>query len=187
MGGLSRPAFADFCYVRDSHAGGEAVAQCPEEELAEFMAPLPQWLQKTLWYAVRTDLEDFSWLDSMNPFTAEQLQELKATAAGWRPERHPQSAEELRPKFEEILRRCEPAEWTRYRNNAKVSGDPYVRMPRGKPGRKPNDELAERIWTLDAEGKTNREIQETLNASGQNLSLEAVESYLKKRRRPSAE
>ena len=60
---------------------------------------------------------------------------------------------------------------------------PGLEIKKGKPGRKLNVELAERIWALKAEGKTNREIQERLNASGKNLSLEAVESYLKKRRR----
>jgi hypothetical protein len=60
---------------------------------------------------------------------------------------------------------------------------PGLEIIKGKPGRKPNVKLAERIWALDAEGKTNREIQETLNTDGENLSLEAVESYLKKRRR----
>jgi len=62
---------------------------------------------------------------------------------------------------------------------------PGLEIKKGKPGRKPNVELAERIWALNAEGKTNREIQETLNTSGENLSLEAVESYLKTRRRAS--
>jgi hypothetical protein len=60
---------------------------------------------------------------------------------------------------------------------------PGLEIKKGKPGRKPNVKLAERIWALDAEGKKNREIQETLHTSGENLSLEAVESYLKKRRR----
>ncbi|MGA2569627.1 MAG: hypothetical protein ABSF23_03840 [Terracidiphilus sp.] len=53
-----------------------------------------------------------------------------------------------------------------------------------KRGRKPRDELAEQIWALDAEDKTNQEIRETLSASGEHLSLEGVESYLKTRRRP---
>ena len=26
------------------------MAKSPEQELAEFMAPLPQWLQKALWF-----------------------------------------------------------------------------------------------------------------------------------------
>jgi hypothetical protein len=54
---------------------------------------------------------------------------------------------------------------------------------KGKRGRKPKLELAERIWALKAEGKKNVEIQKILNASGESLSLEAVESYLKTRRR----
>jgi hypothetical protein len=58
-----------------------------------------------------------------------------------------------------------------------------LEIKKGKPGRKPNVELAERIWALDAEGKTNLEIREALNTSGEHRSLEAVESYLKKRRR----
>ena len=60
---------------------------------------------------------------------------------------------------------------------------PGLEIKKGKPGRKLNVELAERIWALKAEGKTNRVIQETLNTSGENLSLDAVESYLKARRR----
>ncbi|HEY5055652.1 MAG TPA: hypothetical protein VII58_05795 [Acidobacteriaceae bacterium] len=60
---------------------------------------------------------------------------------------------------------------------------PGLEIKKGKPGRKPNVVLAKRIWALKAEGRTNREIQETLNASGENRSLEAYEAYLKKRRR----
>ena len=55
------------------------------------------------------------------------------------------------------------------------------KVKRGRPVR---GELSEQILSLDAEGQTNREILETLSASGENLSLEAVESYLKTRRRP---
>jgi len=61
---------------------------------------------------------------------------------------------------------------------------PGLEIKKGKPGRKPNLELAERIWALDDAGKTNREIQETLKADGLSTSLEAVEAYLKTRRRP---
>jgi len=157
------------------------VAQSPEQELAEFMAPLPQSLRKILWYddALMTDLDWAEVTHSISPFTPDQLQELKATT-GWQPQTYPQTAEELRPRFEQILQRCGPAEWKRYRDNAKSARVP---MPRSKPGRKPNDELAERIWTLHDAGRTSREIQEILKASGRNISLEAVESYLKTRRR----
>src|SRR5271167_4700952 len=124
------------------------VAQSPEQKLAEFMAPLPQWLQKTLWCVALTDLESFSWYDSYSPFTADQLEELKTTAAGWQPERYPRTAEELRPRFEQILQRCGPAQWKRYCDNAKASTDPFVRMPRGKPGRPRKDALAQEALEL---------------------------------------
>src|ERR1035438_6025482 len=118
MAGASRPALADSFSIRDSHAGGDAVAQSPEDELTEFMAPLPQWLQKILWHDLSsmTDLEWVEWMDSTGPYTAEQLQEFRATI-GWQPERYPRTAEELRPRFEQILRRCDRAEWKRYCNN----------------------------------------------------------------------
>lgn len=60
---------------------------------------------------------------------------------------------------------------------------PGLEIKKERPGRKPNVELAERIWALDGAGKTNREIQETLKANGLCTSLEAVEAYLKTRRR----
>lgn len=62
-----------------------------------------------------------------------------------------------------------------------------IAIGRVKRGRIARDELAEQIWVLDAEGKTNQEIRETLRGSGENLSLEGVESYLKTRRRPRNE
>ena len=157
------------------------MAQNPEQELADFLAPLPRWLQKALWYdySSMTDSESWSWLDSINPFTADQLQELKANP-GWQPERYPHSADELRPRFEQIVQRCGPAEWKRYRDNAKSARAP---MPRSKPGRKPNDELAERIWTLSDAGMTARNTQEALKKDGINLTPEAVEYYKKTRRR----
>jgi len=94
----------------------------PEQELEDFLVPLPQWLQNALWCVALTDLENFSWYDSYFPFTADQLEELKTTAAGWQPERYPRTAEELRPRFEQILQRCGPAQWKRYCDNAKASG-----------------------------------------------------------------
>ena len=162
------------------------MAQSPEQELAEFLTPLPRWLQKILWYDYSSmTLQDWAnFVDSTTPFTSEELQE---SANGWQPERYPRTSDELRPQFEEILQRCSPAEWKKYRNNAKAArdtnADSFVPMPHGKPGRKANDELAEQIFALREAGKTSREIQEILKASGRNISLEAVESYLKTRRR----
>jgi len=165
------------------------VAQSPEEELSEFLAPLPHWLQKILWHdhSHMTDLEISYWNDSINPFTADELQGLKI-ATGWQPERYPHTAEELRPRFEQLLQHSDPAEWERYCGNAKAarnaSADLFVPMPRGKPGRKRNDKLAARIRALSVAGKKSREIQAILQADGVTLSVEAVEAYLKKRRRP---
>jgi len=61
---------------------------------------------------------------------------------------------------------------------------PGLEIKKGKPGRKPNVELAERIWALRDEGKTSKKILNSLKADGVNLSLEGVEAYLKTRRRP---
>jgi hypothetical protein len=44
--------------------------------------------------------------------------------------------------------------------------------------------LAARIWWEKAQGKTARQIALTLKAEGKNLSIEAIESYLKTRRKP---
>jgi CDGSH-type Zn-finger protein len=187
-GGRIPTRLADSCLTRDIHAGGDTVAKSPEQELADFLAPLPLWLQKVLWqdFSSMTDLDGFNHYDSTFPFTSDQLEELRATA-GLQPERYPQTAEELRPKFEQILQRCGRAEWKKYCDNAKAKrkadADRYVQLPHGKPGRKRNDEMDARIWALRSAGMTTRQIQETLNARGENMSLEAVEAYFKTRRR----
>jgi hypothetical protein len=97
---------------------------------------------------------------------------------------------ELRPKYEAILQR-NPVEWTEYCRRASQNDKLVARAlrtePRPKRGRKPETELAERIWKLDVEGRTNREIQQILNAEGKSHSLEAIESYLKTRRRTPQE
>ncbi len=144
------------------------MAQSPEDELAEFMAPLPQWLQKALWYdySSMTDSENWSWLDSGNPFTADQLEELK-TNPGWQPERYPQSEADKRREFERILQRCGPAGWKRYCDNAraarKADADSYVPMPRGKPGRPRKDALAQEAFELQQRGMNFPQIAAELN------------------------
>lgn len=60
---------------------------------------------------------------------------------------------------------------------------PDLKIRKGRPGRKPNVELAERIWALHDAPKTSRKIQQILAAEGVNLTLEAIEAYLKTRRR----
>jgi len=61
---------------------------------------------------------------------------------------------------------------------------PGLEIKKGKPGRKPNVELAERIRAWRAAGKTNKQIQDLLKAEKLSLSLEGVEAYSKSRRRP---
>jgi hypothetical protein len=60
---------------------------------------------------------------------------------------------------------------------------PGLEIKKGRPGRKPNVQLAERIQAWRAAGKTNKQIQDLLRAEGLSLSLEGVESYSKSRRR----
>lgn len=146
------------------------MAQSPEDELAEFMAPLPQWLQKILWhdYSSMTDREQWSWLDSINPHSDDELQELKTTT-GWQPERYTHTADELRPRFEQILRRCNRDEWKKYCDNARAarnaSADSFVPMPRGKPGRPRKNALAQEAAALQRRGMTFPQIAATLNKS----------------------
>lgn len=161
------------------------MALSPEEELAEFLASLPIYQQKVLWYAPNMSQEELlDWMHSMGPFSESQIRAIQAKIS-WQP--HSESFEErrLRRQFEEILQRI-PSEWKTYRKNAKAErekqGQMMVPVPRGKSGRKPNDNVAERVWALKAAGKSNRQIQETLRAEGLNLSVPGVESYLKARR-----
>jgi hypothetical protein len=161
------------------------VVQSLEQELAEFMAPLPQWLQKTLRCVALTDLESFSWYDSYCPFTADQLEELKTTAAGWQPERYPRTAEGLRPRFEQILQRCGPAQWKRYCDNAKASTDPFVRMPRGKPGAPRKDALAQEAAELKRRGMNLPQIAAALKKRGKGtINPDALRHLLKRHSKP---
>jgi hypothetical protein len=60
---------------------------------------------------------------------------------------------------------------------------PGLEIKKGKPGRKPNVELAKRIWALSDAGNTSRKIQAALRKDGINLTQEGIESYRKTRRR----
>jgi hypothetical protein len=61
---------------------------------------------------------------------------------------------------------------------------PGLEIKKGKPGRKPNVELAKRIWALSDAGNTSREIQAALKKDGINLTQEGIEYYRKTQRRP---
>jgi hypothetical protein len=166
------------------------VSRSPEEELAEFLKPLPAYVQKALWYGAMSQQELLEFTHSTAPFSEGQLREIQQKL-GWQPSSPSVNYKTLREEFERILQRCDPSMWETYLENAKAAraqqADMFVSLPRRKRGRKPNDDLAERIWALDDAGKTNREIKETLNADGVNLSLDGVEYYLKSRRRPLTE
>lgn len=138
-----------------------------EQELSDFLGAQPSWLQKAL------DLD----YDSMSP-------DEKEAFVG----RDVRVCNELQQEYESILQRI-PKRWSDYREKHARSLAQVMRslMPKGTPGRKLKSKLAERIWKLDAEGRTNREIQQILNSDEGHLSLEAVESYLKTRRRKSQE
>jgi hypothetical protein len=61
---------------------------------------------------------------------------------------------------------------------------PGLEITKGKPGRKAEIELAERIWKLQAEGRTVPQMQAIFKAEGQHFSRDKIESYLKTRRKP---
>ena len=61
--------------------------------------------------------------------------------------------------------------------------DELLELAKPKRGRKEQCELFQRILSLKTEGKTSAKIQETLEYEGRSISIEAVESYLKTRRR----
>jgi hypothetical protein len=58
-----------------------------------------------------------------------------------------------------------------------------LRLAKSKPGRKEERELFQRIVGLRLGGKTVPQIQAELERDGRSISKEAVESYLKTRRR----
>jgi hypothetical protein len=152
-------------------------SKSPEKELEEFLAGLPAYMVKVLWY----DTSSMSLQEKDDRRRGQRF-----SIRRYQPDTRLFNESELRRQFEGILQRI-PAEWEKYHKIIKTErerfADRYAPRPKAKLGRKQNVALAERIWALDAEGKGNREIQAILNTGGENLSLEAVESYLKKRRR----
>ena len=138
------------------------MSQNPEKELEVFLASKPAWMQRFL-------------LTGVGSLNHDDIRE-------WCNNFH--ECQRVTGEYERILQQI-PAKWKEYRKRQKLEAKPLIQslVPKATPGRKLNRELAEQIWTLDAEGKTNQEIQQTLKERGVNISLEAVESYLKNRRR----
>lgn len=58
-----------------------------------------------------------------------------------------------------------------------------VALAKPRRGRREERELASRIWTLKAEGKTVPQIRSIFESEGQYFSAEKIESYLKTRRK----
>jgi hypothetical protein len=145
-------------YIRDFHAGGEAVAQSPEEELSAFLKDLPTYMQKALWYEPMSlqELAEYVHGSGGRALTESDLKFFESR--GWQPDKHPLKEEELRKSFVQILRRCNRTEWNRYRKNAKLaraqSADLTIPMPRGNPGRPREDAKVDRAKQLKAEGKS---------------------------------
>jgi hypothetical protein len=150
------------------------VSKNPEEDLEQFLAPLSALMRRMLQY-------DYSSLDDASISQEEKLEWIK----------NQDKESELRPKYEAILRRCGGTMWEEYCRRAKqverVMASQFRIAPRGKPGRRAETELAERIWKLRAEGKTVLQIQDVFRTEGQHRSKEQIESYLKTRRRKPTE
>jgi hypothetical protein len=156
-----------------------------ENELDAFLAGLPPFQRKYLEQGIssltREDTHQFNewfrkseeWLSASNPdeeliagslpVIAETYRLFLAQAPVKLKERRKREEREMRGGLRSIIE---------------------ISIGKVKRGRKSRDELAEQIWALEAEGKTSQEIRETLNTRGEHLSVEAVEAYRKKRRRP---
>ena len=61
--------------------------------------------------------------------------------------------------------------------------DELMRLAEPRRGRKEERDLAVRIWSLKAEGKTAPQMKVIFESEGQHYSLEKIESYLKTRRK----
>jgi hypothetical protein len=155
-----------------------------EKEIDAFLAGLPSYQRKYLEQGIssltREDAHQFNewfrkseeWLSAPNPdeeliagslpVIAETYRLLLAQAPVRLKERRKREEREMRGVLRSFIEIA------------------VGKVKRGRPARA---ELSEQILALDAEGKTNQEIHETLSASGEHLSLEGVESYLKTRRR----
>jgi hypothetical protein len=62
-----------------------------------------------------------------------------------------------------------------------------IELAKSKPGRRHEVDTALRISELKREGKTAKQIAKQFEREGHPISVEGVESYLKRRREPSVE
>lgn len=185
--GQALPACPADLFKAGMPLGRWQVSKSPEDELAEFLKPLPSYMQKVLWYdRAMSQVELLDWMHSIGPFPEGTIREIQQKVH-WDPPARSFNEKELRAEFERLLQRCDPSKWEKYRRNAEVArgeqAERFISKPRRTRGRKENVELAQHIWALQRTGVSNLKIKETLEAEGINLSLIAVESYLKSRRR----
>lgn len=133
-----------------------------EQELAAFLAKEPSWLRKTLQCDTNLTQDEYrAWVES---------DFWKLDGSYWAKE----------AEYRKLLQRI-PAKWREYRDTLKRAA--LANVPRGRPGRKEEMELARRIWQLKAEGKNVRQIGAIFKAEGQHFSKEKIEAYLKTRRK----
>jgi hypothetical protein len=131
------------------------VAQSPEEELSAFLKDLPTYMQKALWYESMSALETAEYIFGLGgrPLTESDLKFFENM--GWQPDKRLLNEEDLRKRFVQILQRCNPAEWDRYRKNAKLArtqcADLTIPMPRRNPGRPRKGDIANEASQLRAE------------------------------------
>lgn len=163
-----------------------------EQELDDFFEPLPQWLKKVLWYdySSMTDSEAWSWVDSINPLTDEQLQELNINP-GWQPERYPRTADELRPEFTQILQRCSRVKWNAYRKNIKAAretlANEFAPLPLSPVGAPRKDDIAQDALRLRSAGETWNSIAIKLHQKyGAARTRESVRSLVRHRIKQSS-
>jgi hypothetical protein len=162
-----------------------------EQKLAEFIAPLPQWLQKALWYSPLTAWEEYRWLDSLSPLPADELEELKSNPGwqGWQPERFPQTPEELRPRFEQLLQRCSREKWKAYLKNVKARRERLannsVPLPKSPIGAPRKDYIAEEGARLRESGETWESAARKMNQKygAGTVTKENLRSLLRSRRK----
>ena len=141
-----------------------------EKDLSAFLASLPAYKRKELEQGLSSLTRD-----EMNQWASACITPVDGIMRDV----------QLTAEYERLLQLF-PARLKEYRKRLMQESQKTLAslLPKGKPGRKPNAALAKRIWALHNAGKTSREIQEILRAEGRNLSTEAVEAYLKTRRRP---
>lgn len=142
------------------------MSKSPENQLEEFLAPLPAWLKAAL------EQKDYSFAT-----VEEQLESIN----------NPSRAFELRPEFERILRLI-PAQWNayckRFQDNLRKVRETEAQLlnvPKGKPGAPRKDALAQEAVALRKAGKNFPQIATELsNKYKEAISSEAVRKLVER-------